>query len=319
MGPDGPVNFAGPDEPPPRVGLIDLGTNTASLSVLFADERDRRRLSVAEDLQLITGLGRQRGEDGALAAGGRRAARQALRHFAGRLEAMGLPPEATLGAATSAVRQAPNGRAFLDEVAEETGLNLEIVSGDEEAELVALAQERSFPRRLPLLVLDIGGGSTELGLRRRGHNDWAVSLPVGSVKLSEAWGSDVQALDAAVEQALLQAPQVRERPTLVGVAGSVTTALRLVRGFVTWDPEEVQGAAMSRDEVEATRAQLAAMSPRERAAVRGLHPRRADLIVAGMSLLLGVMKRVEATEVLVSDRGVRFGLLWQRWPLAAVP
>lgn len=310
--------FAAPGEPPPRVGLIDLGTNTASLSVLFADPRDRRRLRLAEDLHIITGLGRRRAPDGSLAPEGRRQARQALRHFAGRVDAMGLAPQAVLGAATSAVREAPNGRAFLDDVAQETGLVLDIIPGEEEAELVALAQEHSFTRRLPLLVLDIGGGSTELALRRRGHSDWAVSLPLGSVKLSEAWGSELLALDAAVEQALLDAPPVRERPTLVGVAGSVTTALQLVRGHATWDPDEVQGASMSRDEVDATRARLAAMSLEERRALPGLHPGRADLIVAGMSLLLGVMRHADAPEVLVSDRGVRFGLLWRRWPLAAV-
>ncbi len=312
------MSFARPGDPPARVALIDLGTNTATLSVLFGDERDRRRMRVAEDLHIITGLGRARGDDGTLAAEGRRKALVALRHFANRLDTLGVAPDAVLGAATSATREAPNGRAFLDEVANETGLRFAIVEGSEEAELVALAQERSFRRRLPLLVLDIGGGSTELALRRKNTTDWAVSLPVGSVKFGERWGSDVDALDAAVEQALTEAPQVRERPTLVGVAGTVTNTLQLARGYVTWDPEEVQGAVMSRDEVESTRARLAALTPEERRAVPGLHPGRADLIVAGMSLLLGVMRHVDTTDVIVSDRGVRFGLLWQRWPLAAV-
>ncbi len=308
----------GAGDPPPRVGLIDLGTNTASLSVLFADELDRRRLRLAEDLHIITGLGRDRGADLRLTAEGRRRAMVALRHFAGRLEAMGVAPDAVLAAATAACREAPNGPAFLDEVAEETGLRLCVVAGEEEAELVALAQERSFRRSLPLLVLDIGGGSTEVAVRRRGATDWAVSLPLGSVTLSEACGDDVDALDAAVEAALQDVPPVRERPTLVGVAGTVTTALQVARGLATWDPAEVHGQRMSRGEVEATRASLAALTPEARRAVPGLHPGRADLIVAGMSLLLGVMRRVDAREVLVSDRGVRFGLLWRRWPLASV-
>jgi exopolyphosphatase / guanosine-5'-triphosphate,3'-diphosphate pyrophosphatase len=306
------------NDPPRRVGLIDLGTNTATLSVLFADDKDRRRLRVAEDLHIITGLGRARGPDGSLSSDGQRRAFVALRHFAGRLDSMAVAPEAVFGAATSATREAPNGAQFLDEVRAETGLSFTIVDGEEEAELVALAQERSFPRRVPLLVIDIGGGSTELALRQKGQTDWAVSLPVGSVKLGERLGSDVAALDDAVEQALSEAPPVRERPTLVGVAGTVTTTLQLARGLITWDPEEVQGAVLTREEVETTRDRLGAMTPQQRREIPGLHPGRADLIVAGMSLLLGMMRRVDAHEVLVSDRGVRFGLLWQRWPLATV-
>ncbi len=305
-------------DPPRRVGLIDLGTNTATLSVLFADDRDRRRMRVAEDLHIITGLGRERGPDGALSTEGQRRAMVALRHFAGRLDAMGVAPDAVHGAATSATREACNGAGFMDAVAEETGLRFRVVEGEQEAALVALAQERSFPRRLPLLVVDIGGGSTELALRRRGSTDWAVSLPTGSLKLGEAYGSDVDALDEAVGMALREAPAVRERPTLVGVAGTVTTTLQLARGLITWDPEEVHGAVMSLEEVAETRARLAAMSPEQRRAVPGLHPGRADLIVAGMSLLLGVMRRCKATEVVVSDRGVRFGLLFESWPMAAV-
>ncbi len=310
---------AGPHEPPSRVALLDVGTNTASLSVLFADDLDRRRLRLAEDLHVITGLGRHRDPDGSLSEEGQRRAHVALGHFAGRLDTLGVSPDAVLGAATSATREAPNGRDFLDQVAERWGLRPAVIDGEEEAELVALAQERSFRRHLPLLVLDIGGGSTEMALRGRGRSDWAVSLPVGSVKLAERCGSDVEALDAAVAEALQEAPVVRERPTLVGVAGTVTTSLQVARGMATWDPEEVQGARMTRQEVDETRARLAALSPEERARVPGLHPGRADLIVAGMSLLLGVMDRIDAPDLLVSDRGVRFGLLWRRWPLAAVP
>ncbi len=305
-------------DPPARVALIDLGTNTASMSVLFADERDRRRLRIAEDLQIITGLGRDRGADGSLSIAGRVRARVALRHFAGRLDALGVPQGAVLGAATSAVREAPDGRDFLEGVADEIGLSLAVISGDEEAAAVALAQERSFRQRLPLLVVDIGGGSTEFALRTRGRTDWAVSLPVGSVKLAERFGSDLGALDAAAKRALAELPDVRGPATLVGVAGTVTTALQVVRGLTTWDPTAIHGQELQRDELVAARARLAAMTPAQRLDVPGLLPGRAELIVAGMSLLLAAMTRSRRDRCLVSDRGVRFGLLWQRWPLAAV-
>lgn len=306
------------NEPPPRVAVIDLGTNTALMTVLFADERDRRRLRVAEELHFITGLGRDRGIDGRLAPAGKARALRALRHFGGRLDALGVGLAATAGAATAAVREAPDGPAFLDDVEALIGLRLRIVSGDEEADLVALAQERSFPGELPLRVVDIGGGSTEVAVRHRGATTSAISLRTGSVRLAERHGSDVGELRPAVERALAQLPADRERATLVGVAGTVTTALQAARGIDPWDPDLVHGQSLRRDELEATIERLAAMSSEERATVPGVHPGRAELIVAGMVLLAGVMEQFSAAEVLVSDRGVRFGLLFEQWPLAAV-
>ncbi len=143
--------FARPDEPPPRVALLDLGTNSALLSVLFADDRDRRRLSVAEEIQLVPGLGRDRGEDGSLNEASRARARAALAHFARRLDKLGVPPDGVLGAATAAMREAPDGGDFLEEIRDGLGLPLQVIGGQDEADLVALAQERSFPGRLPLL------------------------------------------------------------------------------------------------------------------------------------------------------------------------
>jgi len=104
----------------------------------------------------------------------------------------------------------------------------------------------------------------------------------------------------------------------VGVAGTVTTALQVARGIDPWDPDLVHGELLARDELERTLDRLAAMTPAQRSDVRGLHPGRAELVVAGMCLLAGLLDRFACDEVLVSDRGVRFGLLFQRWPLAAV-
>jgi exopolyphosphatase/guanosine-5'-triphosphate,3'-diphosphate pyrophosphatase len=305
-------------DPPVRVALLDLGTNTALMSVLVADDRDRRRLRPAEELHVITGLGRHRGIDGRLADAGKKQAMGALRHFAGRLDAMGVPQGAVVAAATSAVREAPDGAAFLARVEAVTGLVFQTVTGSEEADIVALAQERSFPRLLPLRVIDIGGGSTEVAVRHRGTTSSATSLRTGSVRLAERHGSDLSALRPAVLRALEPLPQDRERATLVGVAGTATTALQVARRIEPWDPDLVHGQRLGRDELEATIERLAAMTPAQRAVVPGLHPGRAELIVAGMCLLAGLMERFVCDEVLVSDRGLRFGLLYQRWPLATV-
>ena len=305
-------------EPPPRAAAIDLGTNTALMTVLEADALDRRRLRVLEELHVVTGLGRDRGPDGGLNPVGRTRAMGALRHFATRLDALGVRPDSVVGAATAAVREARDGSAFLREVGQRVGIDLETVTGEQEAELVALAQERSFGDRLPLRVLDIGGGSTEVALRRKGRTEWKMSLPTGGVMLAAGGGWHPTPLGGGVAEALEALPADRERATLVGVAGTVTTGLQVARAVDPWDPALVHGQVMARTEVEGVIDRLAAMSPQERRDVPGLHPERAELIVAGLCLLTGVMERFEVDEVLVSDRGVRFGLLFERWPLTAV-
>ena len=305
-------------EPPQRLATIDLGSNTALMTVLFADPKDRRRLRIAEELHLITGLGRDRRPDGTLHEQGVGKALAALRHFAHRLDDIGVARDAVIGATTAAVREATDGDAFLARVRRSTGLDLRVIDGQEEAELVAAAQERSFPERLPLRVADIGGCSTEVALRRRGMTAWKVSLPVGSVKLSEQHGTDPVALRRAVAAALLALPPDRERATLVGVAGTVTTAYQVAHEVDPWDPDLVHAHPLELATVEQLIERLAPLSPERRREIPGLDPGRADYIVAGMCLVAGLMRRFGETELLVSDRGVRFGLLYQRWPLAAV-
>ena len=168
------------DDPPSRLALIDLGSNTALMSVLFGNPSEPRRLRIAEELQIITGLGRERGADGRLNPAARARVLSALSHFAGRIDAMGVPPSAVLGATTAAMREATDGKTFLTEISQQTGIDLRLIPGETEAELVALAQERSFPGRLPLLVVDIGGGSTEVALRERGRTAWKISTPIGT-------------------------------------------------------------------------------------------------------------------------------------------
>jgi len=305
-------------EPPPRVAVIDLGSNTAQMTVLVSDARDARRLRVLEELQIITGLGRGRSDDGALGEAGRRGAMRALHHFSRRLDALGVAPSAVKGATTSAVREAPNGPAFVQRISAETGLALDVVGGDEEAELTSLAQARAFPDRLPLIVADIGGGSTEVGRRARRGTAWATSIPVGSLKLAAVHGDDVPALTDAAEAALSQLPEGRGA-ALVAVAGTATTALQVVRGMVLWDPDAIHGAPLPLDELAECRDALAAMDPdRRRTAVPGLLPGRADAIVAGMTLLLGLGAWAGVDTVTVSDRGVRYGLLHKAWPAAVV-
>jgi len=296
------------------------------MSVLFREPDQVRALRVAEELLFVTGLSRNLHPDGRLSESGKTRARTALRHFAGRLEILGVEPRNVRAVATAGIRRSTDGLAFLRTIREELGLELEVVTGQQEAELSALAQERSFPRRCPLLVADIGGRSTEIALRFPGKTAWKTSLDIGSVVLGEKHGSEPSALAEAVSEALeawtadlaLQSPAPPQSAPLVGVAGTVTTASQLLMGTTEWDPSKLHGSELERASLLELIQHLGGMTSEQRRSLPGLHPRRAELIVAGLSLLVGLMDALQRDRCLVSDRGVRYGLLWRSWPMARI-
>ena len=298
--------------------MLDLGTNTALCTVFFASDRDPRRLRVAEDLHFVTGLGRERGADGSLSDDGRERALRSLRYISRRLDELGVPPGAVRGAATAACREAPNGGAFLRQVADELGLTYDIVAGEREATLMAGAQRKAWPDDQELTVVDVGGGSTEVVLLA--GDRFVRSIPMGATKLLDALGPTptVAEVDAAVQAALEpeELPQARGR--LVGVAGTVTTAREVLDGATTWDPVRLEGASITRDELLGLSDRLLAMAPPARRALPGLHPLRADALGPSCRWLVGILDRLGRDAMSVSDQGVRYGLLYEAWPRAVV-
>lgn len=307
-----------PGEPPARVGLIDVGTNTVLCTVLFRE--GPRTLVVAEDLHFITGLGRERGADGSLSEAGMARAWRALSHVSRRLDELGVGMQAVRGAATAACREAPNGPGFLARARDELGLPLEIVAGEREADLAGLAQAKGFPGDEPLVVMDIGGGSTEIAVVRTAG--WRVSIPWGATKLGEAVGADggVAAAERVVAAALngVELGVVPSGARLIGVAGTVTTGLQVRDGTDLWDPTCLHGRVVGVAETRELGWRLLAMGPAARREVPGLHPMRADFLGPGLLWQAALMERLGFDELTSSDRGVRFGLLWDAWPRAVV-
>jgi exopolyphosphatase/guanosine-5'-triphosphate,3'-diphosphate pyrophosphatase len=245
-----------------------------------------------------------------------------LRAYAEDLRAHGNPRLDVVG--TSALRDAEGAQAFLDEAERILGVRPRVIAGDEEARLTFRGAQSGLQLRGKLLVFDIGGGSTELLLgdassaeppRRR------VSLDIGSVRLFERHvrsdpprADELARIDAQITSALdgaepLAALAAGEPITLVGVAGTVTTLKALQLGLATYDPAQVHGAILGLDAVESLCAKLASLPLAERAQLPGLEPKRADVIVAGALIVRGILRRAGAAEAVVSDRGVRFGLL----------
>lgn len=305
--------------PPPTLAAIDIGSGSVLLTIVEADPPGGRRYRIAEELCLVTGLGRNRGPDGRLDPRAIERTVEALAHYRRRMEHMGVGACRCIG--TSALRDAPDRAAFVERIRDELGLEVEVISGDEEARLTYLANHREFGDRGRLLVVDIGAGSTEFICGEGGRIEWARSLDLGSVRHAEAFlrgdpptPESLATLRDALRAAMAELPDPAGPATVVGVAGTVTTLLAVRDGLEPYDPERVHGQVFTRAELEAVLARIDAVPTEARRAIPGMHPQRADVMPAGGEILREALARFGADRLIVSDRGIRFGALYDRWP-----
>ncbi len=273
-----------------RVAAVDLGTNSTRL--LVADVNGEltevvRRLA-------ITRLGEGVDERRKLLPLPIARVRNVLSEYRRELESLGA--ERTLAIATSAVRDAENGEAFLGEVEWSYGFATRLLSGDEEAELTLRGIGAVDPGTL---VVDIGGGSTELQVT---GTDLRTSLDVGCVRLTERFGEDVDAIRADVRELL---PDL-EAEHAIGVAGTVTTIASLDLGLETYDPERVHGHSISNEAARRQTARLASLTLDERTAI-GVEPGRAGVIVAGAAILTEILDRYALDAIEASERDILHG------------
>jgi exopolyphosphatase/guanosine-5'-triphosphate,3'-diphosphate pyrophosphatase len=296
-----------------RVATVDVGTN--SILLMIADVDDAGEVRVVDDRCRIERLGRGVDRTGALDEAAIVRSLEAIEEYARAIRSAGATRVGAVG--TQALREAKNGAAFLEPAAKILGVPVEVIGGRREAELAFGAVMKSFPelREGPLVVMDVGGGSTELIVGRDGAIESLVSVPIGSVRLAERHlqhdppsEDDAIALLAGIDAALAPHPLPPGVP-LVGTAGTATTLAAVAIGLDPYDPDRVQGMRLARVEVDAQLRRYFGMSTAERSVLRGLEPKRADVIPAGCAIIARVMARMHATELIVSDRGIRFGLL----------
>jgi len=300
-----------------RLATIDLGTNTVRL--LIADVVPGSGWRTVHAEQRVTRLGEGIRATGALgdAAVVRTAA--AVADYVARARAAGTARVAIV--ATSAVRDAANGRAFVADLERTTGVAVRVISGDEEARLT-LAGIVAGLGVLPgsVVAFDIGGGSTEYMLAREGALVASTSLRLGVVPLAERFpfpGPVVPARYTAL-RAEIESQLERELPpviataridVLVGTAGTVTTLAALDLGLADYDAARVQGHTLTRAAIERQRRRLAALDLAGRAALPCLEPGRADLIVPGVAILEATLDRLGRERLVVSDWSLREGIL----------
>jgi len=262
-----------------RVAAVDLGTNTTRL--LVADVAEGRVEEVHRETR-ITRLGEGVDARGRLLPLPIARVRNVLTDYRRTLESLGA--ERTLAVATSAVRDAENGEAFLGEVEWSYGFATQLVTGDEEAELT----RRGVAPSPTTLVVDIGGGSTELIL-----GDFHASLPMGSVRFTERFGEDVDACRAAARSLL---PDLSPEDA-IGVAGTVATIAALA-----------QTSRVSRASAREQLERLAAMTVDERRALPEMDPERAPVIVAGAAILVEALEHYDLEAIEFSERDLLDGI-----------
>jgi exopolyphosphatase/guanosine-5'-triphosphate,3'-diphosphate pyrophosphatase len=300
---------------PGRVAAIDIGSN--SVRQIVADVAPDGAIRVVDEMKSSPRLGAGLTEGGALTDDAMRAAVEKVAHMVTLARQIGASKIEAV--ATSAVRDATNADAFVDLVRDQTGINVRVLSGQEEALLSfrsALAHFDLAEGRAT--VMDIGGGSLELSLSVDGLLERLESFPFGALRLTEEFLEEpirrrsVRKLRKHVREALRAKLRARDwrRAQLIGSGGTFTTlaAISLARQEVA-TAETVQGTRVPRSELEHILEALQDMSLDERRGVPGLSAARADIIVAGLAVAAEVMDRLDAPEILVSGYGIREGLL----------
>jgi len=314
----------------PLYGALDLGTNNCRL-LIARPSRDGFR--VVDSFSRIVRLGEGLSRTGFLDPRAMDRAYDALALCAERIVRKGVDSARLSAVATQACRAAENGAEFIDRVRRGTGLRLRIIDPAEEAQLaVAGCLNLIDPGAEAVLVIDVGGGSTEMSWLKRDGTEWTttawMSAPLGVVTLAErhpepkdageAWYEAMVAdMGAAIAAGgIVDAPMmelfVQDRAHLVGTSGAITSLAGIHLKLPRYNRERVDGLWMTRADCEAAADRLKTLGPEGRAREACIGPDRADLVLAGAAILEAVQRAWPSNRVRVADRGLREGLLLQR-------
>lgn len=295
-----------------RVAAIDCGTNTIKLLIGALPDVDVREMRMVR-------LGQDLDRTGRIADEALERAFAAIDEYAALITRHGVPPERVRFVATSASRDASNAGVFVAGVRERLGVEPEVVSGDVEAALSFDGAVRHLrtPPALPVLVVDIGGGSTELILGSSAPGA-ADSMDIGSVRLHERHlhsdppsAAEVAACLADIDAHLDACPvSPADAATVVGVAGTVTQLAAVALDLPAYSREAVDQLVLPTEQVLATVDRLLAMTVAERRALPSMHPGRADVIGAGVLILARVLTRSGAASLVVSESDILDGIAW---------
>ena len=286
-----------------RVAAVDIGTTSTRLLVADVEDGSVREL----DRRLeITRLGEGVDERRILLPQAIARVRNVLAEYRRAAELAGA--ERTLAFATSAVRDADNGEAFLGEMEWSYAFKTRLLGGDEEALLTFRGVSAGRDVAPRTVVFDVGGGSTELILGGPDGVAFHTSLDLGCVRLTERFGTDFGAAAAHVRDVLAGSVPTDVRPqAAIGVAGTITTIATVDLGLEVEDPDVVHGHRLSAETVAAWTGRLEGMSVEEIRALRGMHPGRAPVIAAGAVVVRETLEHFDLETLEVSEHDIMHG------------
>ncbi|HEY6365516.1 MAG TPA: Ppx/GppA phosphatase family protein [Candidatus Binatia bacterium] len=304
-----------------RLGFIDIGTNT--ILCLIAELKSDGSFDIIDDLAEITRLGQGVDRAGEISPEGEERSLQVLRHYLERCRRLNV--EEIIAVGTSALRDARNSAEVRARFKAQLGFEVRVISGNEEAAYSFLAIQKGLALAgQELLVVDVGGGSTEFIRGNAAGISQAVSINIGTVRLTEQFlhsdpvrKEECENMIRVIEKELARLPDPWLRDggaalTLVGIAGTFTTLSAIERKLLRYAHGEIHGSRLTLSEVRRQVALFQGKTIEERKAIPGLEPKRADVMLAGATLIERIMTAFHSERVIVSDQGVRYGLLHER-------
>ena len=301
----------------PLYAVIDVGTNSVKFNI--SERRADGSWRTIVDRAEITRLGEGLGETGEIAPDAMERTVSAIAAMATEAKEKGVAAIAAVG--TMGMRTARNSRQFIDAVEQRCGVKIEIIPGEEEGRLAYLAVKSGLGLgEGSLVIFDTGGGSTQFTFGRGSAVEERYSLNVGAVRYTEKYGltgvvspGQLQAAHDAIATDLSRLDGAKSPDALVGMGGAITNITAVKHRLAKYDPDVVQGSELGRAEIE-RQIELYRTTPLEdRRKIVGLQPKRADVILAGACIVKTVMDKLGKDQMSVSDRGLRHGLLIDRF------
>jgi exopolyphosphatase / guanosine-5'-triphosphate,3'-diphosphate pyrophosphatase len=300
-----------------RFAVIDIGTN--SIKFHIGEKHPDGSWSVVVDRAELTRLGEGLQETGEISAEAMERNAKAIADMVA--EAARNEVSAVAAVGTMGLRTARNSKQFIDRVLERCGLTIEVIPGDEESRLSYLAVKSGIGLSTgSMVIFDTGGGSTEFVFGRGTAVEDRYSLNVGAIRFTEKFALGGKVSTDQLENALksiatdLQRLDSASSPeALVGMGGTITNIAGVKHRLAKYDPDIVQGSTIDRTEIERQIDMYRSRDIDERRTVIGLQPKRADVILAGVCIVKTIMDKLHKDTFRVSDRGLRHGLLVDRF------
>jgi exopolyphosphatase/guanosine-5'-triphosphate,3'-diphosphate pyrophosphatase len=301
----------------PRYAVVDVGTNSVKFNI--SERHDDGTWHTIVDRAEITRLGEGLEKTNEISSEAIARTVEAVAGMIAEAHQHGVTAIAAVG--TMGLRTARNSQQFIQAVEKRSGITIEVISGEEEGRLAYLAVKSALGlAQGSLAIFDTGGGSTQFTFGRGSTVEERFSLNIGAVRFTEQFGLDgvvspekLHAARAAIAAGFVRIEDKPSPDVLVGMGGAITNIAAVKHGLAKYDPNIVQGSVIERSEIERQIELYRSRSLEDRRRIVGLQPKRADVILAGACIVETVMDKLRKDKLSVSDRGLRHGLLLDRF------